>query len=355
MFCDQSLLNPINDLSCSKRLFSEIISIISLIFSFFVVFVTLKKVKMNLTNQLILDIIVSEILDGINILLAIVFDLIGKQTFENYVSRMGLCFTQIYLGIFTCLWTLTCSFFISLRIYDRMVNRNRIFNKKFMSNNATILSFVLASGVSYILWSMQINQQSSSLKEKSIEEFYSLNNTSDHFRHMYCWVGKEINIVIFTIATLLIVLNIIFSVFKGYCFVKRITDSIKGYEKRDNIAQKGSMYLKIKKMNHMMRSLILYPLVSGLVWLGFFVMQIVISYTNVSKNGIISWFYCGLISLRQLIYTLLFFCTQGNVKKKSIEMLVCKENKEKKDIKGNNKIENKEKFLPREEKNDLGD
>ena len=68
----------------------------------------------------------SELLDGINIALAIVIDSFGKFTFENYPKRMGFCITQIFLGVFSCLWNLFSSLFISIRIYDRMQNKNKI-------------------------------------------------------------------------------------------------------------------------------------------------------------------------------------------------------------------------------------
>ena len=109
-----------NYLSLDKKWFCEIVSILCLIFSSFVTFVSFRKIKMTITNVLIMQIIMSEILDGINIILAIVIDSYGDFTFENYPGRMGFCLTQIYLGVFSCLWNLCSSLFISIRIFDRM-------------------------------------------------------------------------------------------------------------------------------------------------------------------------------------------------------------------------------------------
>lgn len=324
MFCVQDLLNKKNDLECKYRLFSEITSIISMIFSLFLIIVTVKTVKLNITNKLIIGVIISEILDGLNILLAIPYDSIGLHTFENYNYRMGVCFTQIYLAIFTCLWTLTSSFFISLRIYDLMVNKNKIFRKKFMYNYTTTISFLFSSVVSYILWSIQITQQSKNLKEKKIEDFYSLTHENEHFRHMYCWVNPGENLALLIIVVILISLNIFFSVFKGYCFVKKITNIIKdnrGRQSRISIGMKN----KFNKINRMMVSLICYPVVSGLLWILFFVLQIIFNIEGIDKNGKISWFYCGLISARQLIYTILFFFSQKNIKNYSLALITCKD------------------------------
>ena len=92
-----------NYLSIDKKYVCEIISILSFFFSVFVTFVSLKKIKMTITNVLIMEIIMSEILDGVNIFLAIGIDSFGNFTFENYPKRMGFCLTQIYLGVFSCL------------------------------------------------------------------------------------------------------------------------------------------------------------------------------------------------------------------------------------------------------------
>lgn len=323
MFCDQSLLNNKNDLKCSIRLVSEIFAIISLVFSGFIVIVTLKKIKMNITNSLIIQIIISEIIDGLTILSAIPYELIGKHTFENYDNRMGMCFSQIYFAIFSCLWTLTSSFFISLRIFDRMVNKNKIFQKKFMANYTTTLSFLFSAFTSYILWTIQVTGQSHEMKEISLDKYYDLNRKSKHFRLMYCWVGQSVNTFILIIAGILIILNFIFSVFKGYCFIKKVSNNIKeATGGKDGDERRPSTEMKLTKMSFMMKSLISYPIISGIIWASFFALQIVIN-KSTDKNGIASWIYCIIISFRQLVYSLLFFFTQGSIRKYSISMLKC--------------------------------
>ena len=57
MFCSND--DKDNNLSCDKKLFSEIVSILSLFFSLFVIYISLKKLKTNITNTLILQIIFS--------------------------------------------------------------------------------------------------------------------------------------------------------------------------------------------------------------------------------------------------------------------------------------------------------
>ena len=51
---------------------------------------------MNIMNKLILQIIISEIVDEVNILLGIIADCRGRLRFENYEFRMYTCYTQTF-------------------------------------------------------------------------------------------------------------------------------------------------------------------------------------------------------------------------------------------------------------------
>ena len=333
MFCSND--DKDKNLSCDKKLFSEIVSILSLFFSLFVIYISLKKLKTNITNTLILQIIFSEVLDGINIILAIVFDALDAYTFENYPKRMGICLTQIYLGVFSCLWNLFSSLFISLRIYDRMENKNRIFKKKFMYEYTTTMSYGIPCIISYILWTIQVINQSNTLKNKKYEDFYPVDNPikSNFFRYMYCWVNGWNNTLLFIICGILIAGNFYFSIFKSVIFIKRVSNEIE--EKEDS--GRESIQNKVKKINQMMWSLILYPVVSGVVWLFYFILQILVGFgtgynpvkslEGFIKNGVGAWLIIILISFRQFIFTFLFFWTQGSLKKYAYNLICCKSKK----------------------------
>lgn len=325
MFCDNT--DTHNNLSCNKKLFSEIVSIISLIFSLFIIYISMKKIKMNITNKLILQIIISEILDGINIILAIVFDTFGNYTFENYPKRMGICLTQIYLGVFSCLWNLFSSLFISLRIYDRMENKNRIFKNKFMYEYTTTMSYGIPCIISYIIWTIQVLNQSNILKKKTYDNFYPDKEfKNDYFRYMYCWVSSWNNYMLFFLSIILIAANFYFSILKSAIFIKKVSNEIEEKEDRG----RKSIQNKMKKINQMMWSLILYPVVSGIIWLFYFILQILAEYgKGFMRNGFGSWILVILISFRQSIFTLLFFLTQGNLKKYAYNFITCQTPKKK--------------------------
>ena len=104
MFCKEK--NDPSTLPCKIKLVSEIISIIAIVFSSFIIHVTRTRTKLNVINKLILQILISEIIDGVDILLVIVDDVQGDITIDNYFIRRGVCFSQIFLSLFVLL----CSF-----------------------------------------------------------------------------------------------------------------------------------------------------------------------------------------------------------------------------------------------------
>ena len=324
-----------NYLSIDKKYVCEIISILSFFFSVFFTFVSLKKIKMTITNVLIMEIIMSEILDGVNIFLAIGIDSFGNFTFENYPKRMGFCLTQIYLGVFSCLWNLFSSLFISIRIYDRMQNKNKIFKNKFMYEYATTLSYGIPCIITYILWTSQALSQSKTLQNKTYDDYYVKENNSNFFRYMYCWVSSYNNTVLFVLSFLLIAANFYFSIFKSYFFIKRISREIEDNDPKEEGRNKEN---KVKKIKKVMYNLILYPIVSGIVWIIYFVLQILTGYiysdergksgfAESMKKGAGAWCIILIICIRQIIFTLMFFLTQGNLKRHAYNMICCKKNK----------------------------
>ena len=130
MFCNSLKNDDPSTLPCPIKLVSEIISLISIIFSSMVIYVTATRTKLNIINKLILQILISEVIDGINILIVVFDDILGERKFENLIERRYVCFSQIFLAIFSCLWTISSSFLISLRIFDIAVKNSNLFKKK---------------------------------------------------------------------------------------------------------------------------------------------------------------------------------------------------------------------------------
>ena len=313
MFCYRK--NDPSTVSCESKLVSELISLFSIIFSGIVIYVTAKYTKLNIVNHLILQILISEIIDGVDILLVIFEDAQWPRTFENFYSRRRICFTQIFLSLFVCLWTVISAFFISLRIYDITVRNNTFFKKKFMKNIHYLVAF-FSFFFTFWFWVIQTLVQAKQLKD-SEDKAYHTSRPHLHFRHMYCWFEESINYVIFPIVLIIIGGSLFFSI-KGICKLQNIKDKI-----TEELEFNESNYLSKKKsdISKIIRTLWIYPLVSAILWIIYFILQIV-SYHTVSAG--LSFVYVIIISLRQPIYTVVFLVTQQTIKKEFINFVTFK-------------------------------
>jgi len=320
MFC-QRKDDDESTLSCSTKLLSEIISFLSIIFSGMIIYVTAKYTKLNIVNHLILQILISEIIDGINILLVIFEDIQWPFNYENFFNRRGICFTQIFLGLFTCLWTIISSFFISFRIFDITVKNNVIFKKKVMKN-VHYFVFFFSFFISFWFWVGQTTYQANQMMENEGKEY--IPRPHHHFRHMYCWYETSTNYIIFVIVLILIGGSLFFSI-KGIIVLKNIKNKL-----TEEIEFNDSNFLNKKRsdVSQIINTLWLYPVISGVLWIFYFILQIL--FNNHPGNGALSAFYVIIISTRQPIYSIVFLITQKNIKKEFINLVTLKTCKKKK-------------------------
>ena len=318
MFCDSKNNDDPSTLSCPIKLVSEIISLISIIFSSLVIYVTAFRTKLNIINKLILQILVSEVIDGINIFIVIFDDFLGETTFETFISHRGICYSQIFLSLFSCLWTVSSSFLISLRIYDIAVKNSNIFKKKFMIKYLNFFSLFIPLFISFWFWVGQTFYQSKVLGDLPYKVYYNTEHTHYHFRHMYCWFEEGVNIVIFIIVMILIGTSLFLSI-KGIQIMKKIKLKI-----IDELEFGRESYLNKRQENveYIIKTLWIYPITSAILWILFFVLQII--FDNGIKGFVLSLIYCIMISIRQPIYTFIFLYTQKDIKKQFIKFITCK-------------------------------
>jgi hypothetical protein len=330
MFCQEEHKDV--SMPCSLKWVYEIISFISLICSLFVVVVTTKNIKMNTIHKLIIQIIVSEIIDEINILLSIVSDSQGKMTFENYDFRMTVCYSQIYLSVFSCLWTLIASLFISIKLYDIIINKNRIFKgNSFINKNLNIITIVIPMILTYIFYVIHVIIRS---YKTSIYSIYinKIQAGTQSIKLIFCWLSKDLSIALACIVALLIIGNLYFSIFKAYIFLKKMKDNIIAQSDEDNLRANN----RIKSISQIQGILFLYPLISCAIWIIFFlfIFCFYFSYRDHS-NDALSAIFCVFMTIRQVIYTLVYFLSQKNLRKYTIlffKCQTCKRNKKKGEI-----------------------
>jgi len=324
MFCkdkDKGFTMP-----CSMKWIYEIIAFLSLICSLFVVIITKKMIKINLIHRLILQIIISEILDEINVLLEIFNDSKGKHNFENYDFRMIFCYTQIYLEVFSCLWTLTASFFISLKLYDIIINKNKIFRQNsFMDKYSSFISIAIPLLLSYIFWAIYIIKRADFL---NLNDIYvnKYQQGTQSIKLIFCWLNKELTIALSVIAFLLIVGNLYCSLYKGYFFLRKIKQNI--ILKNDE--ESPSTSRRINSISQMQSILFLYPIISSIIWIIFFLFMFLFYFNYRNDPSIVwSWIFCIFMTTRQTIFILLYFLSQKNLREYTIKFFkcqICKDN-----------------------------
>ena len=139
---------------------------------------------------------------------------------------------------------------------------------------------------------------------------------------MYCWFNKEINIVIFVIAIILIGANFYLSIIKGSTFLSKISNELKETKDKN---ENPNVQKKIDDVEHIKKTVWIYPITSGVLWFLFFIFQILFNYLE--RHQFLSWIYCILISIRQSIYAIIFLYTQKDIQNQLIKTLLCKKKK----------------------------
>ena len=317
MFCQE---NKDASIPCSMKWVYQIISFISLLCSFFVVYVTIKRIKMTIMHILVLQIIISEIVDEVNILLGIISDIKGKLNFENYGFRMQICYPQLFLSSFSCLWTLTASFFISLKLYDIIINNNKLFRgNNFLNKNVKLISVSIPLIISYILWAINLTMNDKRISLNSIYE-NKIQNRQQRIQLVFCWLAKEPSIAIAIIASLLILANLYFSI-RSYWFLRNMKNSI--LNNNDDISK--AINNQINNINQIQKIIFLYPIIACLIW-SFFFLFIFLVYFDYRNNDNFRWaiVFCIFMSIRQIIYTLVYFLSQQKLRKYTLLILMCK-------------------------------
>lgn len=181
-----------------------------------------KSLNSQISNQFIVHITFSEMLNNITILSSFLMDKIGTKE-EKYIERMRICNTQVFTGLFANFYTLSSSFLILL------LNNTLIFKHSYHVKIAKLLSFYGCLLISYILWFIQMNLQ-------NYEQ-----TTTKSLKVLSCWVGEYPDLIVIGIYFLFLIIIFYFCI-KGACFItqyaNQINNSLSGElseENNDNI------------------------------------------------------------------------------------------------------------------------
>ena len=301
---------------------SGIISAISFFASLIVIKVFyLKRLHKNITNQFVMQLIISEMINNLNHVSPIINYFVGRKE-EKYYERRRVCFTQIYAGLFTNFYTLFSSFLISFRIYDLLVNNSMTFRKPKNVTRAKVLSFYICALISYIIWFLQI------------EILQNYTGSGRYFRVLTCWVGFELDCASLGIFAIFIILTFIYCI-KSRSFVQNYQKRL--YEEDDlniNDASSDKSLEEIQKIKVVQKRLVLYPIVTTILF-SLIIVYRVLSYLNNDKKevAIICLVLYSLTSvLRGFIFIIIYFGTQQVFRDGLYEFFTCKNWKETKII-----------------------
>ena len=137
---------------------------------------------------------------------------------------------------------------------------------------------------------------------------------------IFCWLSEKLSIALACIVGLLIISNLYFSIFKGFIFLKKMKDNIIAQSDEDNLKIND----RIKNITQIQGILFLYPIISCIIWIIFFVFifGFYFKYSS-STSTVSSVFFCIFMAIRQIIYTLVYFLSQKNLRAYTVKIFKC--------------------------------
>ena len=134
---------------------TETISILSFLSSTIVIIVIYKKQLLkNLTNQYILQLTISEMVNNLTHFSSIFLYFIDKS--DHSTERMRVFYPQIYTGLFSNYYTLSSSLLIAYRLYDVLVKEGSFSKEKNKVRLSKLFSLFGSIALSYVIWIIQM-------------------------------------------------------------------------------------------------------------------------------------------------------------------------------------------------------
>ena len=299
---------------------------LSFISSFIVIYIIyIKRLYKNITNQFVIQITISEMINNITVLSSLLMNIIGTKEIK-YTERMRICYAQIFSGLFSNFYTLISSLLISYRIYDLLLNNSMFFRQPKKIKIARIGSFYICFFFFYILWILHMAWLAN----------YS--NTSTSFvRVLSCWIEDYLDHIAICIFIILLLLNCFFCI-KSYCFIGNYAQIFKKgneystEEENDQNAKKE----QIMKAKAVQQKLILYPLFTVILFIFIIAHRLLARFAKQSTFMSILTFILYTIPtcLRGFIFASVYFGTQEVFRKALLEVITCQRCRKKNGIIG---------------------
>lgn len=298
----------------------HILSFITLLLCLFIVILIIQeKEYSNITDKLLLSILVSETLNGLSNCSA--FPLLLMTNAEHDI-KMRYCYPTILLNLFTNLYTTSSSTFLGINIYYFFINPD--FNQHKYTKLFTYIPLYSSLIISYCLWIIQLI-----LFQK---------DGKNYARILSCWISMELNIVIYVIIWIFIFISTVYFILT-YRYINKKTN--KSYSDRlseemsvnesDAIEYEGENTHKSHKkiIKKTQSALLLFPCITAIIWIIYTCLNFNSSHTysdgstDYKKPGlkVNSWLTCLLTSTRGIVYCILFLSKNKIICGKFFEIL----------------------------------
>lgn len=279
-----------------------------------------KKLYKNVTNQFIIQITISEMINNLTNLSTIINDVIVGKKEVMFHERMRVCFAQMFSGLFSNLYTLVSSLLVAYRIYDLLVNNSSVFRSNKFVKGIRLFSLYFTILISYVLWVIQLVV----FQNYSRGTYYTLIIT--------CWIGQEMNYCAISLFIILILLMFIFC-FKARRFIEHYTNNIIQEDSSFNEDTDGeTKNEQINKARKVQKQLLLYPITSGILFsfitaysiLSFYVKDPNTSQQNNVLKILSMIFYIIPTVSRGFIFSIIYLGSQKNVWQTLWDYFTCK-------------------------------
>lgn len=278
-----------------------------------------KNLHRNLTNQFVMQLIISEMLNNINHITQGIPYLMGKIS-EKYYERMRVCYFQMYLTTFSNLYTLYSSFLIAFRINDLLAHSSRVFKKPINIKIAKLSSLYVCLILSYILWTVHM------IAYQSFES-----KSEKYFRILTCWISSPVDYVILGIFLFFVILIFVYSC-KSLTFIGQYRKRLQADDDDEEENNKSSDLInteQFKKIRLVQRRLIIYPIVTAILYI------LIIIYRFLSYNAkyvegkkIACLVLYGVTTVfRGIIFVAIYFGTQKVFREGLCDYLFCRRRK----------------------------
>ena len=302
-------------------LITLVISIISFFLSILMIITIYKNqsLKSNITNQLVIMLTVSEIINNLTQISSSFNDKIGTRE-ERYAERMRICYSQVYSNLFSHFFTIFSSFLISVRLYDLLIHNGTWFHSHRNVKIAKFLNVYISLFLSLIFFILQMQF----MQKKQVNRYYKFNS---------CWVGGFVEYTVTGIFAVFIILNFWLCI-RCCMVVKNFSLEITKNDSNLHSSSGPNKNVKTNKLKQVQNRLIIYPFVTTITFLLICAVRPIINFAGrydpyAENRNEKTELICHIIfsfgnAVRGFIFSIVYLLIENTFRKEFLNLFKCK-------------------------------